>query len=205
MGMVCTLQRVKAGDVAELLASPDTALARIANSDVSYPVEEVRLGGFIGFLLRLTPIKVTQVADRPGSDARSVLPPEPGRMEVEVWDVLNYLLSGSATEGELPAGFLVNGGAQLVTEDDETHLRLLTPQEMGDIHHHLQTLSLDDLRARIDIPQMLKEGVISRPRGSDKPAMSAEYLENVLAEFEALRNFVGATKAQSDGLLVLIN
>jgi hypothetical protein len=206
MGMVCVLKRVSPTAIDELRASPDKALALMdGNADLDYPVEEVRMGGCLGLLLRLTPIKVTQLAERPKGEVRPPPIDDPDRMETEVWDTINYLLTGTPTEGELPAGFLANGGTELDTEDDEGHLRLFSPPEIAEIDDYLRSLSLDDLRVRIDIPRMVKARLISKPRGGETSAKNTEYFESVLREFEALRTFIAETRNRSDGLLVMLN
>jgi hypothetical protein len=205
MGMVCVLKRVSAAALDELRESPDKALALMDdNADLDYPLEEVRMGGCLGLLLRLTPIKVTQVAERPKGEVRPPPVEDPDRTETEAWDTINYLLTGTPTGGELPAGFLVNGGTELETEDDEAHLRLLTPLEVSEIDAYLRSLSLDDLRARIDIPRMVKARLISS-RGGGPPENITRYFESVLLEFEALRTFIAETGSQSNGLLVMLN
>jgi len=206
MGMVCTLKRVSASEVDQVVASPSAALALIADdADRAYPLEEVRPPGCLGFLLRLTPITVTQVAQRPTGDIDEPLLSDPDRMEIEVWDVINFLLTGSATEGELPASFLVRGGTELDTEDDEIFLRLLTPETVSEIDHYLRSISSDDLRARIDIPRMVKARVISEPRKKEDSSRSDEYFESVLREFDELKRFIAETKQKGSGLLVNLN
>jgi hypothetical protein len=207
MGMVCTLKRVSAAQIAEISVSPEAALALVEdNADVDYPLEDVRMPGCLGLLLRLTPIKVQQVAERPADKPHPAYVEDPDRFDIEkVWDVMNYLLTGTPMDGDLPAAFLVNGGTELEIEDDETHLRLLTPQQVSEIDQFLQSLTLDDLRARIDIHGMVKARLLSKPRGKDDAPRQAEYLEQVLNDFDDLRAFITGTREQSKGLLVMIN
>ncbi len=206
MGMACTLKRVSASEVDEMAASPPAALAAIADdADLHYPLEEVRPPGCLGFLLRLTPVTVTQVAQRPAGDVDDPLLGDPDRMEIEVWDVINFLLTGSATEGELPASFLVRGGTEIDTENDEIFLRVLTPGTVSEIDRYLRAISSDDLRARIDIPRMVKARVISRPRKNEDSSRSDEYFESVLREFNDLKGFIAETTKKGSGLLVNLN
>ena len=206
MGMVCTLKRLSAAEIDQAVASPSAALALIADdADLHYPLEEVRPPGCLGFLLRLTPITVTQVAQRPISDVDEPLLSDPDRIEIEVWDVINFLLTGSATEGELPASFLVRGGIEIDSGDDETFLRALTPENVSEIERYLRSISVDDLRARIDIPRMVKARVMSEPRKKESSSMRHEYFDSVLRDFEELRNFIAETNQKGCGLLVNLN
>ncbi len=168
-------------------------------------MEEVRPPGCLGFLLRLTPVTVTQVAQRPAGDVDDPLLGDPDRMEIEVWDVINFLLTGSATEGELPASFLVRGGTEIDTENDEIFLRVLTPGTVSEIDRYLRAISSDDLRPRIDIPRMVKARVISRPRKNEDSSRSDEYFESVLREFNELKGFIAETTKKGSGLLVNLN
>ena len=206
MGMVCTLKRVSESEIDEVLASPSAAVALIADdADLHYPLEEVRPPGCLGFLLRLTPITVTQVAQRPIGDVDEPLLSDPDRMEIEVWDVINFLLTGSATDGELPASFLVSGGTELDSGDDETFLRALTPENVSEIDRYLGSISIDDLRARMDIPRMMKARVISEPRKKESSRRIDEYFESVFRDFEELRKFIAETSQKGCGLLVNLN
>ncbi|MDQ3242481.1 MAG: YfbM family protein [Gemmatimonadota bacterium] len=133
--MVCTLRRVSAVSLAEIAASPDAAIDLMNGGQVDsdYPIEVVQERGCLGLLLRFTPITVTQVARRPESDHLPPPPRDSNQMGTEVWDVLHFLLTETAMEGVPPASFLVVGGTTLETEDDETDLRLFTPDEVGEI------------------------------------------------------------------------
>ena len=206
MGMVCTLRRVGASAIDEVSASPGAALALLDdNADAEFPLEKVQMPGCLGFLLRLTPIEVTQVAERPKGEALPMPADDPDRMGIEVWDVINFLLTGTATEGVLPASFLVTGGKDLDIDDDETHVRLLSPDEVAEVDQYLQPLTLDDMRARIDIPRMVKARLLSGTKGPDAERRAREYLEHVLVDFTELQSFVAGTRERGDGLLVMIN
>lgn len=207
MGMVCTLKRVSAGQVKEIAAKPEAALTLLDdNADSEYPLEDVRLPGCLGLLLRMTPIKIQQVAERPQGENPPLSVIDPDRFEIEkVWDVINYLLTGTPADGDLPASFLVTGGTELDVEDDDRHLRLLTPQQVNEIDQYLQSLTLDDLRGRVDVTDMVKARLLTKPKGSDDAAKQAEFLEHVLSDFEQLRTFIAGTKENSNGLVVMLN
>jgi hypothetical protein len=197
------LKRVTATSANEISRSPEAALALMDDgADKDFPLEEVRMPGCLGLLLRLTPIKVTQVADRPDTELPDTLD-DPDRMDLEVWDTINFFLTGAAAGGEFPAGFLVNGGQTIQTEDDETDLRLFAPDQVGEIDQHLQSLSRDDLRARIDIPRMVRERLITKPKGTGASEKNQQYFEHVLDDFESLRNFIHEAREQSACLLVM--
>ncbi|MBA2707082.1 MAG: DUF1877 family protein [Gemmatimonadaceae bacterium] len=171
------------------------------NSD--YPIEMVQERGCLGLLLRFTPITVSQVKRRPEADHLPPPPRDPYQMGTEVWDVLHFLSTGTAMEGVPPASFLAVGGTTLETEDDETDLRLFTPEEVSDIDAHLSSLSIDEIRGRFDSERMVKLRILSK--GGISAGNVDDYRESVLREFEELRAFVGAGAVNRDGLLVMIN
>src|SRR5687767_1519221 len=105
MGMVCSLQRITSSDVDRISAVPEVAVALMEESDGEFlPVEIVRTRRCLGFLLRLTPITIEQVAPRPDCEDLPLPVLDPRRMEIDkVWDVMNFLLTGPAMGGEPPA------------------------------------------------------------------------------------------------------
>ncbi|HUQ18728.1 MAG TPA: DUF1877 family protein [Gemmatimonadaceae bacterium] len=194
-------------EVKEIAATPEAAVALLDDdADSEYPLEDVRLPGCLGLFLRMTPIKIQQVAQRPEREIPAAAVIDPDRFEIEkVWDVINYLLTGTATDGDLPASFLVNGGTELDVEDDDTHLRLLTPQQVDEIDQYLQSLTLDDLRARVDVGDMVKARVLTKPKGNDGSGKQAEFVNGVLKELEQLKTFIAGTREKSNGLVVMLS
>jgi hypothetical protein len=84
-------------------------------------------------------------------------------------------------------------------------VRLLSPDEVAEVDQYLQPLTLDDMRARIDIPRMVKARLLSGTKGPDAERRAREYLEHVLVDFTELQSFVAGTRERGDGLLVMIN
>jgi hypothetical protein len=98
MGLTCSLHRATEADVARLLADPAAVPGFLDPDDGSAPrVREVRPRGILGWLLRLTPITISEVG--PGSDDDPPYPsPDPDRsIDIEkAWHGLHFLLTGTA-------------------------------------------------------------------------------------------------------------
>jgi len=201
MGMVCAFHRVNAAEMAGITDSPESAVKLAFGDADEIPIENVRMPGCLGLLLRLTPITVSQVKPRPDGEAWT-LPEDPRGMETEFWDTMQFLLTGTLDGGEFPASFIVDGGERLEVEDDETDLRVFSPEAVREIAAYLRSVSLEDLRARFDTERMVKLRIFSK-RGPD--AANEAYLEVVLAEFEEVRKFVNESAESGEGLLVGIS
>src|SRR5688572_3319747 len=136
MGMTCTLHRATAADIARLRHDPSTVGAFLESTYSGPPleVEEVRMSGLLGFLLRLTPIKVEQVKPLPESEWDRQYEPSDRELGLEKsWHGLHYLFTGTAWEGELPGSFLLKGGEDIGDEDSEWGLvRALSPAQVRD-------------------------------------------------------------------------
>jgi hypothetical protein len=143
MGMTCTLHRATEADVARLLADP-AALSGFLDDGTGPRVREVRPKGLLGWLLRLTPITITEVDPESGDEDGS---PDPDRsIDIEkAWHGLHFLLTGTADEGEEPACYLLRGGEDL---DDEGVTRALRPGQVQQFSQYLSALDADDLARR---------------------------------------------------------
>jgi hypothetical protein len=69
MGLACTPYRATSAEIDRLIQSPDTLQAFYDERRGPAPaVREVKLNGFLGFLLRLTPITVSEVVSMSEAD-----------------------------------------------------------------------------------------------------------------------------------------
>src|SRR5687768_13754481 len=131
MGMYGTLRRASAADVARLRANPGL-VETFLFGEPPVMVDE-RPPGLLGFLLRLTPIRMQRVADP--QPPRSDPPAWPPAAEGEdahldkAWHGLHFLFTGTADGGEEPACFLLAGGED-VGDDDDLLARLLSPEQV---------------------------------------------------------------------------
>jgi hypothetical protein len=68
------------------------------------------------------------------------------------WEELHYLLTGSAYEGEPPLSYVVLGGKELGSADENEYPygqpRYITPEQVQEANQALQELDMDKLRRR---------------------------------------------------------
>ena len=152
MGMTCSFHRASDADIERVRDDPE-ALREFLDPDdgSSPPVREVRPKGLLGFLLRLTPITVSEVD--PDWEPGPAADVDPERvLDIEkAWHGLHFLLTGTADEGDEPACFIVRGGEPL---DDEGYARALGRDAVARFARFLESLSRTELAARFDAERM---------------------------------------------------
>ena len=204
MGMTCSLHRATEADVARLLADPAAVVGFLNPDDGSAPrVREVRPKGVLGWLLRLTPITVSEVEPGSGDDL-PYRPPDPDRsIDIEkAWHGLHFLLTGTADEGEEPACYLLRGGEDL---DDEGLVRALRPGQVRRFSQYLSTLDAEDLARRYDPERMTRLQIYPDGIWSRKAAPGESPLEWLTACFEEVRQLVDKAAAAGDCLIVTVS
>ena len=201
MGMYGTLRRVTVADAARL--RDPRLLEAFLFGEPSIVVEE-RLPGLLGFLLRLTPIKVQRAEAAPPSDNPLWPPPAPGeQLELDkAWHGLHFLLTGTADGGTEPACYLLMGGETL-GDDDEMDVRLLRPEQVRALAEHLATLSVDELTRRFDPERMTKLEIYphviwKRPEATDAPRGF------LLGAFAELRELVANAAQDGDAIVISV-
>lgn len=202
MGMYGTLRRVTVAD-AERLRTDPRLLEAFLFGEPPIVIDE-RPPGLLGFLLRLTPIKVQRTEAAPPSDNPLWPPPTPGdELELDkAWHGLHFLLTGTADGGTAPASFLLNGGETL-GDDDEMDVRLLGPEQVRALADHLAALGIDELTRRFDPERMTKLGIYpdviwKRPEETDA---ARGFL---LDAFSGLREYVARVANDGDAIVVCV-
>jgi hypothetical protein len=211
MGMTGGLVRASVQELAHLREHPSELPGFLDCGVWAPPIREVRPKGILGWLLRLTPVRIYE------NDPDAVPPPgaEDGPLRPNIdldkaWEPLNFLLTGTAMEGEEPACYLARGGEELVAEDQDEELgayssiRLLTPAQVAAFDRHLSSLSIDELRRRFDRDRMVEQRIYSRRRRTNAPADDEETLGHLVEAFEALRTFVRETAAAGAGAIAYL-
>jgi hypothetical protein len=121
----------------------------------------------------------------------------------ETWHALQYLLTGTAWEGQAPLDFLVRGGEEVGDiPHEEGTARVLPPEQVQELAKALRAVAEDPLRRRFD-PARLEELEIY-PGGWDQPQSEAPALEEVLSYLAELRTFTAAVAGRGLPLLVHI-
>ena len=202
MGLTCSLHRASETEIQRLLAEPDAVASFLYPEEGSTPkVREVRPKGVLGWLLRLTPIKIEEVVS---DGAVAIHPPDPGRsIDIDQsWHGLHFLFTGTANEGDEPACYFVRGGEDL---DDEGHARALRPDKVRRFAMYLDTLTPAELARRYDATRMTKleiypDAIWTRSFAPDKSPLG--WLTGCYAE---VQQFVKTVAASGDGLIINIS
>lgn len=209
MGMTGGLVRATVEEITRLRERP-SELAEFLDCGIwAPPSREVRPKGVLGWLLRLTPVRIYEAdpdaVPPPGADEGAIRP----NIDLDkAWEPLHFLLTGSdADGGDEPACYLARGGEDLAGDLDEesySSIRVLRPEQVASFHRHLESLTLEELRRRFDVDWMTELRIYSRPRRSKGSDDADERLEHLTEAFEALRVFVRDTAASGAGAIAYL-
>jgi hypothetical protein len=206
MGMTCGLYRASADEIRSLVEEPSSIQAFVESSTWAPPVREVRPSGVVGWLMKLTPVRVYEndpdAAPPPDYDPANDRP----HCDLEgVWHPLHFLFTGTAWEGDEPACYLLRGGQEIGDADDFGYsvLQALTPDQVRSFSTFLHGLSREELERRFNPVRMVELGVYSddwddAEKGNDRP------LDHLLDGYNALRAFVDATVDAGAGAVVYV-
>jgi hypothetical protein len=114
------------------------------------------------------------------------------------WHGLHYLLTGSPDPGEGPLAFLLSGGEAI--GDDESGLRLFTPEQVRDLDTALSAVSAEQLWQRFDPDRMTDEGVYPVIWDEPEEELREEYLEY----FHAMKDLIHRANRAGNALLLSI-
>jgi hypothetical protein len=206
MGLNCSLYRATNEDIDRVIADPDTIADFIESIEgPALPVREVRPKGILGFLLKLTPIRISEVvpeAERGGT--RAPAPPDPDRtIEIaKAWHGLHFLFTGTSDGGEEPACFLTQGGE---TMDDEGYSHALRPEQVRRFAAFLTALTPDELRRRYDAARMTKLEIYPYDDWTRESGDGDSPVEWLLDCFAEVRTFVSKAAVAGDGMIIDIS
>jgi len=210
MGMSGGLVRASLEEISRLREHPAELPEFLDCGIWAPPNREVRSKGILGWLLKLTPVRIYE------SDPDAVPPPgaEDGALRPNIdldkaWEPLHFLLTGTALEGEEPACYLARGGEELVEElDDEesaySSIRVLTPEQVVAFDRHLLSLTIDELRRRFDVNRMVELRIYAKRRSTKAPTDEDRTLDHLIKTFEDLRTFVRETAASGAGAIAYL-
>jgi uncharacterized protein DUF1877 len=200
MGMTCTLRRASDADVRQLVADP-TQVASFLYGPAPV-VRRVQPRGVLGLILRLLPIRIEEV----DPSAPPPAPPGDDVLDLEKsWHGLHFLFTGSAQDTPLPNGFLISGGSDLESDDDDSAPRLLNADQVRAIHTFLQSLSRDELTRRFDAQRMTEleiypDAIWMRDKNGDHSAR-----DHLLDAFDELQTFIAVTHERGQAIVVQIS
>jgi Domain of unknown function (DUF1877) len=201
MGLACTLHRATEADIERLLADPDALDGFLDPDDGTAPrVREVRPKGLLGWLLRLTPITISETVPESEGGA-PIRPPDPDRsIDIEKgWHGLHFLLTGTADEGDEPACYLLRGGEDL---DDEGQTRALRPPQVRRFSEFLSTLAPAELARRYDPRRMTALNIYPTGIWNREGDSALEWLTDCFVD---VRQFVNKAAASGDGIIIDIS
>ena len=200
MGLTCSLHQVSSGEIDRLIRNPDD-MARMLGLDDGPRLREVRPKGILGFLLRLTPLSITEVdPDAPESGPRASDPEKSIDIE-KAWQGLHFLFTGTGDEGEEPACYIVKGGEDL---DEEGCGRALRPEQVRHFAGFLASLTASELERRYE-PKRMTALEIYPDQIWHRTPPHEDPLQWLLDTFQELRAFVSRAADAGDGLVIHIS
>src|SRR5262245_20022041 len=170
MAMTGGLYRATAADIEKLVDEPESIEEFMEASTWAPPVREVRPKGVLGWLMKLTPVTVLEVD--PAAEPPQDYDPANDRPHCDlegVWHGLHFLFTGTAWEGEEPAGYLIRGGEEIGNADELGYyvLQALSPARVEQFSAFLRRLSREELERRFN-PARLAFRTIDRFRRHDE-------------------------------------
>ena len=194
--MTCSLHRLTSADIDTLIEDP-TELDSMLGFDQGPPVREVRPKGILGFLLRLTPITITEV-DPDAPESSYEIDPEKMIDIEKAWHGLHFLFTGTSDDGTPPACYLQEGGEDI---DDEGLVRALRPQQVKHFAEFLDEMTPEVLATRFDARRMMKLKIYGEIWDRE-PARGENALQWLLQAFHEVKRFVKRAADAGDGLVI---
>jgi hypothetical protein len=197
------VRRVSEGDIDWLLKNPDRVQVFLFGEP---PPLAPSAGGIVGFLLRLSPIKIESVSDDEGYVYGAVT--ESGK-EIDLdkaWHGLHFLFTGTAWEGEWPGCFLLRGGEELGDggEIGQGPPIAYRPDKVREIAMFLSGLPQGDLEKRFDSGRMSTMGIYPDPIWRRPATGGVTPLQYLTENFRLLRQFVTDAEESGDGIVVVL-
>jgi uncharacterized protein DUF1877 len=118
----------------------------------------------------------------------------------KAWHGLHYLLTGSATEGDMPLGFLLEGGEAIGDDLGYGPARFLDHEQAAELNEAIAAISDEQLWSRFDADAMTEEGVY--PGIWDEP--ESDLREEYLHYFHEVKKLVQKANADNLGLLLML-
>jgi hypothetical protein len=119
------------------------------------------------------------------------------------WHGIQYLLTGSAWEGDPPLDFLVEGGRQVGRIDpDHGPVRAFRASEAQAIYQNLSALSPYELRKRFNARDMAAKEIY--PDIWTRSALEEDSLRYLMDNLDKLRAFLRQTVEAQLGILVFL-
>lgn len=206
MGMYCTLSRVNETDLRRLREAPEEVSTFLYGEPPE--LETVREPGLRGLIMRLLGVSTQQVsatatADKSGSCRVQQIQGD-DQIDIEkAWNALHFLFTGTAEEGEEPGCFLLRGGEEIGNEDVGP-ARALSPEQVSQFAAFLVELSRDELARRYNPARMTALEIYPDVIWTRPAALDGTEFNYLFETFEELRDFVIATSARGDYLIVSI-
>ena len=201
------LYRASSAEIRRLLDEPESIDEFVEASTWAPPVREVRPKGILGWLMKLSPVKVFEndpdAEPPPGYDSANDRP----HCDLEgVWHGLHFLFTGTAWEGDEPACYLIRGGDAIGEADELGYivLQALSPARMQQFASFLRGLSREELERRFK-PDRMTELQIDPVIWARTPNDDDHPLVHLLDGYDQLRAFVIAAADAKAGAVVYVS
>jgi hypothetical protein len=118
----------------------------------------------------------------------------------KAWHGIHYLLTGSATDGDMPLGFLLQGGEEVGDDLGYGPARLLRPPEVAELDQALAAITDDQFWIRFDADQMTAEGVYPQIWDEAESDLRDEYV----MYFHQMKRLISNASAKGCALLLML-
>ena len=207
MGMTGGLYRASAAETRKLVEEPTSIVAFVEASGWAPPVREVRPAGFLGWLMKLSPVRVFET-DPDAAPPRDYDPAtDRPHCDLEgVWHGLHFLFTGTAWEGDEPGCYLIRGGEEIGEADELGYsvLHALSPAQVQQFSAFLHGLSRAELERRFN-PARMMELEIYPEHWTRAVDGNGRLLDGLLDGYDELRVFVARSVEAGAGAVVYVS
>jgi hypothetical protein len=117
------------------------------------------------------------------------------------WHAIHYALTGTRLGGEAPLNFLASEGTPVGDVDvGYGPARVLTSAQVGALAAALESISIEDFAARVDVKRLDRERIY--PGNWHRNGLG---VDDVLANYRRLKDLVTRLAADGLGLVLYIN
>lgn len=201
MGLTCSLFRATSTEIQRIIDDPETLDDFVESVEGNAPkMREYRPKGFLGLLLRLTPIRIEEPVP---DDESQMAAPDPARcIDIDKgWHGLHFLLTGKSEGGDEPACYLTAGGETL---DEDGCFHVLRPEQVCRFAQHLSALDPAELERRFEPVRMAKLEIYPDAIWTSPASGGESPLAWLLGLFSEVSSFMTNCARVGDGVIIRI-
>lgn len=201
MGMYMTLRAIRQSDVPRLLASPGLIWGVFGQESLpSSPSSQLSAG----FWTRLFGPKRSNKEASPSSNVEPSIEPV-GEVDLDkAWQVMHFILTGTAWEGDPPMNFLILGGSAVGDIDvGYGPARVLNHQEVRESLVAVASLNEETLRERYNVKVFAEADVYPSVWANLEP--EDESADWIVEHMSQLKEFLAVAADRNNGVVISIS